>query len=176
MPSDSCYGSLKEILGSTIEAVQAKYGVVSLISAQNNRLQSYVSYGSLPSQVAGLPMTHWVANRGEPLVLETPEQALLVPDIVVNHGTALPLICVPIQVNGTTIGALQANFWPVAGHEELLQKQHTLELAASLISYVMEHAILQRQLEEAKELIRQVNNISLEIQEAERGRIILGKL
>jgi len=173
VPSDTCYNSVREILGSTLEAVQANYGAFSLISAENGMLQNYASYGSLPGQRTGVSVAHWVANRGELLVLETPEQALLVPDIVVNHGRALPLICVPIRVHGTTIGALQANFQSVAGHEELLQAKHTLQLAASLIGYMMENATLQRQLQEAKELIRQVNNVSLEIQEAERERIIL---
>ena len=171
--NETCRDSVREIVHSTLEAVQAKYGVVSLISDENGSPQSYVSYGSLPSQAAGLSMAHWVATHAQSLALETQEEALLVPDLVISKSETLPLICVPIQVNDTTIGALQSNFLSVAGREELLRKQHFLKLAADLIGYVIENATLRRKLRETKELARNASNISLEIQERERERIIL---
>jgi len=173
VPTDTCYDSVKAILDSSQEAVQAKYGAVSLTSTENGSLRSYVSYGSLPSQIADLSVAHWVATRGQPLALENREQALLIPDLVTNKSETLPLICVPIQVNGTTIGALQSNFLFVAGHEELLRKQYFLKLAADLMGYVIENATLRRKLQEMKGVVRNANNISLEIQERERERIIL---
>jgi len=48
VPGDTCYNSVREILGSTLKAVQANYGAFSLISAENGMLQNYASYGSLP--------------------------------------------------------------------------------------------------------------------------------
>jgi len=173
VPSDTCHDSVRAILHSTLQAVQAKYGTVSITSAENGSLQSYVSYGSLPSRGTGISVAHWVATHGEPLALENREQALLVPDLVISKSEALPLICVPIQVGGATLGALQSNFLSVAGHEELLQKQHFLKQAADLMGYVIENATLRRRLQELKELARKANNISLEIQEREREHIIL---
>jgi len=173
VPSDTYHDPVKAILVSSLEALQAKYGAVSLASAENGKLRSYVSYGSLPSQVAGLSVAHWVITHGQPLALENREQALLVPDLVISKSEALPVICVPIQVQGTTIGVFQSNFLVVAGHEELARKQHFLELAADLIGYIIENTSLRRKLQETKELLRNINNISLEIQERERERIIL---
>ncbi len=115
VPSDTYYDSVREILHSTLEALQAKYGEVSLISDKNGSLQSYVSYGSSPSRLASISVAHWVVIQGEPLALENREQTLLVPDLVISKSEALPLDCVPIQVNGTTLGALQSNFPSVAG-------------------------------------------------------------
>jgi len=54
-----------------------------------------------------------------------------------------------------------------------LRKQHFLKLAADLIGYVIENTTLQRQLQETRKLLRNVSNISLEIQERERERLIL---
>jgi len=96
-----------------------------------------------------------------------------VPDLVIDSREALPLICVPIQINGTTIGALQSNFPSVIGQEALLRKQHVLRLTADLIGYIVDNATLRRTLQETRELARNMNNISLEIQETERERIIL---
>ena len=171
--SDTCYESVKEILHSTLEAVQAKYGAVGLVSNENDRLQNYVSHGSPFSQVAELSVAHWVASHGQPLVLETQEEALQVPDLVISKREGLPLVCVPIQLHGTTLGALQSNLMSIAGHDELLRKQHFLKLAAELIGYVIENTTLRRQLQEVEQLLRNANNVSLEIQEAERERIIL---
>jgi len=114
-----------------------------------------------------------VVTHGEPLALENREQALLVPDLVISKSEALPLICVPIQVRGTTLGTLQSNFLSVAGHEELLQKQHTLKLASDLIGYVIENATLWHKLQQETKLVQNVSKISLEIQEKERERLIL---
>lgn len=171
--NESCRESVREIVRSILEAVQAKYGVVTLISDENGSPQTYVSYGSPPSQVAGLFVAHWVATHAQSLALETQEEGLLVSDLVISQSETLPLICVPIQVNGRTIGALQSNFVSVAGREELLRKQHFLKLAADLMGYVIENATLRRKLQEMKELVRNAYNISLEIQERERERIIL---
>jgi len=171
--SDTYHDSVTAILDSTLETLQAKYGAVSLTSAENGKLRSYVSYGSLPSQVVDLSVAHWVVTHGQPLALENREQALLVPDLVISKSEALPLVCVPIQVNGSTVGALQSNFLSVAGHEELLRKQHFLKLAADLMGYVIENATLRRKLQELKGVVRSANNISIEIQERERERIIL---
>jgi len=173
VPSDTYHDSVTAILDSSLEALQAKYGAVSLTSAENGKLRSYVSYGSLPSQVADLSVAHWVVTHGQPLALENREQALLVPDLVISKSEALPVICVPIQVQGTTVGALQSNFLSVAGHEELLRKQHFLKLFADVMGYVIENATLRRKLQEMKGIVRNANNISLEIQERERERIIL---
>jgi len=173
VPSDIYYEPVRKILHSILEVVQANYGAVSLLSAENGSLQSYLYQGRLSSQRADSCGTHWVATHGRPLAFDTQEEALLVPDLVINKSEALPLICVPIQVRGTTLGTLQANFPSVAEREELPRKQHILELAAGLIGHVIENAVLQRNLKETKELVRKVNNISLEIQEAERERIIL---
>jgi len=172
VPGDTCYDSVKSTFSSTLEAVQAKYGAVSLISDENGSLQNYVSYGSLPSR-AGLSVAHWVATHGQPVAIETREEALPAPDFIINKNETLPLICVPIEVHGTILGALQSNFSSVAGHEELLRKQHFLKLAADLIGYVIENTTLRRKLQETKNLLRNVNKISLEVQEAERERIIL---
>jgi len=173
VPNETYYDSVKAILHSTLEAVQAEYGTVSLTSAESGRLQSYAFHGSPPGRRVGSSVTHWVATHGQPLALKTRKEALLVPDLVVSKSETLPLICVPIQVNGTTIGALQSNFPSVAGQEELLSKQHFLKQAADLMGYVIENATLRRKLQEMKELARNANNISLEIQERERERIIL---
>ncbi|GAG05148.1 unnamed protein product, partial [marine sediment metagenome] len=173
VPSDSYYDSVRAILDSTLEAVQAKYGAVSLLNTGNGSLQSYASYGLLPKQRTGISAAHWVVTHGESLALENREQALLLPDLVISKSEALPLICVPIQVRGTTLGALQSNFLSVAGHEELLRKQHFLELAADLMGYVIENATLRRRLQKMREVVRNANNISLEIQERERERLIL---
>jgi len=173
VPTDIYYDLLTAILDSTLEAVQAKYGMVSLTSAENGSLQSYASYGLLPKQRTGVSAARWVVAHGEALALETQEQALLVPDLIISKSEALPLVCVPIQVNGKTVGVLQSNF-PLATHqEELLGKRHFLKLAADLIGYVIENATLRRKLQEMKEIVRNANNISLEIQEGERERIIL---
>jgi len=138
LSSDTCYASVKQILSSTLETVQAKYGAVGLISGRNDKLQNYISYGSFPGQ-----------------------------------GVDIPLVCVPIRVNGTTLGVLQSNLLSVVGREELRQKQHFLQLAAELIGYVIENASLRRQLQEKEQLLRKVNQNRIEIQEAERERIIL---
>lgn len=171
--SDTCYESVEEILRSALEAVQAKYGAVGLISDENDGLQNYVSHGSPLSQGAGISVAHWVASHGQPLALETQEEAGLVADLTISKEEGLPLVCVPIQLHGTTLGALQSNVLSVAGHKELLQKQRFLKLAAELIGYVIENATLRRQLQEAKELAQRMHEFSLEIQEAERERIIL---
>jgi|GEM_PF-1680332 len=173
VPSDTYYESVRVILHSTLEALQAEHGAVSLTNTENGGLQSYVSYRSPPSQGAGISVAQWVATHGEPLALKTQEEALLVPDLVISKSEALPLICVPIQVNGTTLGALQSNFLSVAGHVELLRKQHFLKQAADLIGYVIENATLRRRLQETTEVVRNVSKISLEIQERERERLIL---
>ena len=173
VPSDTYHNSVRAILHSTLEAVQAKYGTVSLTSAGNGSLQSYVSCGLLPKQRAGISVARWVVTHGEPLALETQEKSPLVPGLIISKSEALPLICVPIQVHGTILGALQSNFPSVARHEELLQKQHALKLAADLIGYVIENTNLERRLQEAKELALTMNKISLEIQEKERERIII---
>ena len=173
VPSDSYYDLVRAILDATLEAVQAKYGAVSLINTGNGSLQSYNSDGLLPKQRTGISAARWVVTHGESLALENREQALLVPDLVISKSEALPLICVPIQVQGTTLGALQSNFLSVAGHEELLRKQHFLELAADLMGYVIENATLRRRLQKMREVVRNANNISLEIQERERERLIL---
>ena len=76
--SDTYYDSVRAILDSTLETLQAKYGAVSLTSAENGSLQSYASYGLLPKQRAGISAAHWVATYGEPLALENREQALRV--------------------------------------------------------------------------------------------------
>jgi two-component system sensor histidine kinase DegS len=52
-------------------------------------------------------------------------------------------------------------------------KQRFLGLAAELIGCVIENTALRHQLQEVEQLLRDVNNINLEIQEAERERIIL---
>jgi signal transduction histidine kinase len=173
VPNDTYYDSARAILHSTLEALQAEYGAVSLTSAEDDSLQSYVSYGSPPSQAAGISVARWVVTHGQPLALKTQEEALLVPGLIISKSETLPLICVPIQVNGTTIGAVQSNFPSVAGQEELARKQHFLELAADLIGYIIENVTLRHKLQETKELLRNINNISLEIQERERERIIL---
>ena len=171
--NDSCRDSVREIVRSILEAVQAKYGVVSLLSDENGSLQSYVSYGSPIKQGTDMSVAHWVATHAQSLALETQEEGLLVPDLVISKSEKLPLICVPIQVNSTAIGALQSNFISVAGREELLRKQHFLKLAVDLIGHVIENATLRRKLQETKELVRNAYNISFEIQERERERIIL---
>ena len=172
-PKGTFHDSVRATLDSTLAALQAKYGAVSLTSAKNGSLQSYASYGLLPKQRAGISAARWVVTHGEPLALENREEALLVPDLAISKSETLPLICVPIQVNGMTLGALQSNFLSVAGHEELLRKQHFLKLAADLTGYVIENATLRRKLQEMKESARKANNISLEIQERERESIIL---
>jgi len=171
--NENCRETVREIVGSILEAVQAKYGGVSLTSDEDGSLQSYVSYGLLPRQVAGLSVAHWVASHVQSLALETPEEARLVPDLVISQRETLPLICVPIQVNSTVIGALQSNFLSVSGCEEWRRKQYFLKLAADLIGHVIENTSLRRRLQETKELVRNAYNVSLEIQERERERIIL---
>ncbi len=171
--NDTYYGSVRDILHSTLEALQAEYGAVSLTNGENGSLQSYVSYGSLPSQGAGSSVAHWVTTHGESLVLETQDEVLMVPDLVINKRECLPLICIPIQVRGTTLGALQASFTSFAGHEELRQQRHALKLAADLIGYVIENATLRNRLHETKELMRNLSKSSLEIQEKERERLII---
>jgi signal transduction histidine kinase len=171
--SDTYYDSVRAILHSTLEAVQAKYGVVSLTSTENGGLRNYISYGLLSRQRTGISAARWVVAHGEPLALEDREQALLVPDLAISKSESLPLICVPIQVRGTTLGAFQSSFLSATGHEELLRKQHFLRLAADLMGYIIENATLRRRLQETEELLRNVSNIGLDIQERERERLIL---
>lgn len=170
---DAYYDSVRAIFHSTLEVVEAKYGVVCLINDENGSPESYISHGLLPSQKAGVSVARWVASHGEPLALATQEEALLVPDLVINKSEALPLICVPIQVNGTIVGAIQSSFPSFTRREELVRKQETLKLSASMIGGVIENAVLRRKLEETRALLREMSNVSLEIQEAERERIIL---
>ncbi len=90
VPTDTYYDLVRAILYSTLEAVQTKYGMVSLTSAENGSLQSYASYGLLPKQRTGVSAARWVVAHGEALALETQEQALLVPDLVIDSKEALP--------------------------------------------------------------------------------------
>lgn len=142
--SNTYYASVSAILHSTLEAVQASYGVVSLTSAQNGKLRSCASYGLLPKQRPGMSAARWVVTHGAPLALENREQALLVPDLIISKSETLPLICVPIQAQGTTLGALQSNFLSPAGHEELRRKQPFLKLAADLMDYVIENTTVRK--------------------------------
>lgn len=144
--SDAGYNSVRAILCSAVEAVQAKYGAAGLISAEDGSLQSYISYGLPPRQRTDVSVAHWVATHGQPLALETQEEAQQVPGLVISNRQELPLICVPIQVHGTILGALQLNFPPISERQELVQKQHTLKLAASVIGYVIENDSLRREL------------------------------
>ena len=171
--SDNCYESVKEILCLTVEAVQAKYGAVGFISDENDSLQNYVSHGSPFSRGVDISVAQWVASHGQPLALETEEEALQVSGLTTDRREKLPLICMPIRVNGETLGVLRLNFPLIAGRKELQQKRHTIELAAKLLGYVIENATLRRQLQEEEQLLRKLNQNSIEIQEAERERIIL---
>jgi signal transduction histidine kinase len=76
------------------------------------------------------------------------------------------------EILSVTLEAVQAKY----GADGLItdeNKQRFLRLAAELIGCVIENATLRRQLQEAEQLLRNVNNINLEIQEAERECIIL---
>jgi len=170
---DTYYESVKTILCSSLEAVEAKYGAVGLISGEKGSLESYVSRGLRLSRETDISVARWVATHGQSLVLQTKEEALLVPNLAINRSDILPLVCVPIRVNGTIIGALQSSFPSDIGLEELPGKQRFLGIAAELIGYVVENATLRRQLQQTEELLRNMNSISLEIQEAERERIAL---
>lgn len=170
---NACHDSVKEILYSALEAVQAKHGVVSLLSPENDGLQNYVCDESLPGQSSASPVVCWVATHGKSLILETGEETLLNQELTTNKNEAFPLICVPIQVGGKTIGAFKSNFSPATKHGELEQKYNALKLAADLMGYVIENAALRDELQQVKALAQTVNNISLEIQEAELERIIL---
>jgi signal transduction histidine kinase len=171
--SETCYESVKEILCLTVEAVQAKYGAVSFINDENDSLQDYVSHGSPISRGDDISVAQWVASHGQSIALETEEEALQVSDLTIAGGEKLPLICTPIRVDGETLGVLQLNLPLVDGRRELQQKRYTIELAAELLGYVIENANLRHQLQEEEQLLREVNQSSIEIQEAERERITL---
>lgn len=76
------------------------------------------------------------------------------------------------EILRVTLEAVQAKY----GADGLItdeNKQRFLRLAPELIGCIIENATLRHQLQEAEQLLRNVNNINLEIQEAERECIIL---
>jgi len=80
VPDETCYDLVKEILRSALTAVQAKYGVVSLIRNDDGRVQNYVSHGLLPKRASNSSLVHWIASHGQPLALKTRKDALLASD------------------------------------------------------------------------------------------------
>jgi two-component system sensor histidine kinase NreB len=107
------------------------------------------------------------------LALETRQQALQVPGLVIDRGEGLPLICVPIKSNGTVLGALQANVPSFAGEEDVCHKLRTLELAADLVRCILENVRLEQELQERAKDVTRLVKASIDAQEAERERVCL---
>jgi signal transduction histidine kinase len=107
------------------------------------------------------------------LALETHQQALQVPGLLIDRREELPLICVPIRSRDGILGALQANVPSFAGDEDVSHKLRTLELAADLLGCMLDNAALQRELQEKESDVIRLAKASIDAQETERERICL---
>ena len=173
-PSESSLQAwLEKVLRSAVEAVAARYAVVALVDGQDRSLHKVASWGPFPTLKRGMTVARWVASRGKPLVLETHQQALQVPGLLIDREEELPLICVPIRSREGISGALQANIPSFGGDEDVSHKVRTLELAADLLGCMLDNAALQRELQEKESDVIRLAKASIDAQETERERICL---
>ena len=159
-------GHIEEVVRLTMELAQAISGAAALMDAKTNSLNWAVSSGSsLPFDQG---MARWVAAHGEPLAVETREQALHIPGLIWDGGEALPVICVPIRSSGKVAGALQASFPPASSGKDLSQKLKILQLAADFVGSIIHDVELQRELQEKEEHMKKMVKATIDAQEAER--------
>ncbi|MFQ5814322.1 MAG: GAF domain-containing sensor histidine kinase [Anaerolineae bacterium] len=173
VPQPFEYGSVEKVLRTVVAAVEARCGAVILRDAENHSPSMVVSCGPFPTLNRGMTVARWVANHGEPLALETRQQASPVPGLTVDAAEELPLICVPIQSKDGTLGALQANVSSLAGDEDISHKLRTLRLAADFVGCILENARLHRELQQKEKDVTRLVKTSIKAQEAERERICL---
>lgn len=164
---------LREVIQSTLNAVMAKCGLISVSSEKTGNLEIHVPNSSAADNKAANLVALWVAGHSRSLVLETREEALAVPELTLDWRVPTPLVCIPIWNGDETLGAFLSSFHTGTSREELQQKQLVLEIAADLMSHIIVNERLSFQLQEMKEFLIRVNSINLQIQEAERERIIL---
>ncbi len=164
---------VEQVLRSAVEAVEARCGAVALVDASNHRLSRVASWGPFPPLKGGMTVARWVASRRKPLALQTRQQALQIPGLVVDRGEKLPLICVPIESRDGVLGALQANVPFFSGDEDVSNKLRTLELAADLVGCILENAELEQELQEKEKDVTRLVKASIDTQETERERICL---
>jgi len=169
----SSHASVEKVLRSAVEAVEARCGAVTLVDASNHSLSRVASWGPFPPLKGGMTVARWVASRGEPLTLQTRQQASRVPGLVIDRGQELPLICVPIESRDGVLGALQANVPSFAGDGDASHKLHTLELAADLVGCILQNAELEQELQEKEKDVTRLVKASIDAQEAEREWICL---
>jgi len=169
----SLRASVENALRSALEAVAARWGAVALVDGQDGSLQKVASWGPFPTLRRGMTVARWVASRGKPLALETHQQALQVPGLLIDRREELPLICVPIRSGDGVLGALQANVPSFAGDEDVSHKLRTLELAADLLGCILDNAALQQELQEKEKDVIRLAKASIDAQETERERICL---
>lgn len=164
---------LERVLGSAAEAVGARCAAVAFVGNGSHRLSRVASWGPFPALKGGMAVARWVAAQGKPLALETFQQALQVPGLVIHRGEQLPLICVPIESRDRVLGALQANVPSFGDHEDVSHKLLTLELAAHLVGCILENARLEEKLQEKEEDVTRLVKGNIHAQEAERERVCL---
>ena len=164
-------GHIEGVVRLTMELAQAISGAVALMDAKTNSLNWAVSSGSsLPFDQG---MARWVAAHGEPLAVETREQALHIPGLIWDRGEALPAICVPIRSSGKVVGALQASFPPSSSGKDFSQKLKILQLAADFVGSIIHDVELRRELQEKEEHVRSMVKATIDAQEAERQRVCM---
>jgi signal transduction histidine kinase len=162
---------IEDVVRSVMELAEAISGAVALMDAKTNSLSWVVSSGlSLPLDQE---ITRWVAAHGEPVALETCEQALQIPGLVLDGGGALPVICVPVRNNGKGVGALQASFPSSSGGKDFSQRLKILQLAADFVGSIIGDVELRHELQEKEEHVRNMVKATIDAQEAERQRVCM---
>ena len=173
VPEPSEHARVEEVLRSAVEAVGARCGAVALTHAGNRSLHKVAFWGPFPTRRGGMSAARWVASHGEPLALETRQQASRVPGLAIDRGEELPLLCVPIQSKDGGLGALQVYVPSLNGDEDVSHKLHTLQLAAELVGCTLENARVRRALQEKEKDMTRLIKASIDAQEAEREWICL---
>lgn len=119
-----------------------------------------------------MAVARWVVAHGETLALSDKAQALQVFDLAMEEGQ-LPLLCVPILVEGKALGVLQVHILSASGDEDMSQKLHTLHLAADYMGCLLEKTRLEHELQKKEAYVMGLVRDTIDAQEQERERICL---
>ena len=160
--------ALEELLGYSLQAAGASYGKVYLKATGNGAFSLVAGYGARLPGNEDPRLAERVISNDEVVVIE--EEA-----VASSYGLAgaLPAICVPLQIEDQTRGALLVGFPDSRdGHTES-NRQQLARLVARLVGAELLCGELRQTLVQREEHLNQLITSTIEAQEAEREWICL---
>ena len=158
---------LEEILQSSLQAMGASYGRVYLKERGDSAISSVAAYGSPLSSDEGTSLAERVVSHDEVVVIEEEEAS--------SYGLqeALPAVCVPLQIEGETRGALLIGFPDSKDGDTGSNREQLACLFVRLVGAHLLCAELRQTLAQTEQHLGQLIRSTIEAQEAEREWICL---